>query len=212
MTVPLLILGAGGHARVLIEALLAGGEVIAGIVDIDPALQGKTLMGIPVLGGDEIVDDFPRGEIRLVNGIGSIRDTRRRRELFDRFAARGYLFATVVHPAAVVASDAVLEEGAQVMAGAVIQPGCRVGRNSIINTKSSADHDCLIGDHVHIAPGVTLSGDVQIGDHAHVGTGATVIQGVVIGADSLVAAGAVVVRNVTAGARVMGMPAKEVQS
>lgn len=212
MTLPVLIIGAGGHARVLIEAVLASGTPIAGIVDIDPVLKGKIVQGVPVLGGDAVVDNFPSGEFRLVNGIGSIRDTRRRRELFERFSARGYFFATVVHPAAVVASDAVLYEGAQIMAGAIIQPGCRIGQNSIINTKASADHDCQIGAHVHVAPGVTLSGDVRIGDHAHVGTGATVIQGVVIGAGSLVAAGAVVVRDVAAGAWVMGLPAKEVLS
>jgi sugar O-acyltransferase (sialic acid O-acetyltransferase NeuD family) len=212
MSLPVIILGGGGHAKVLIEALRASNVTITGITDADPLKLRAAVMGIPVLGNDGIVDRQPPESIQLVNGIGSVNIPRTRTELFERFKARGFAFATIVHPSAVIASDAVLGEGAQMMAGAVIQPGCRIGMNSIVNTNATIDHDCEIGDHAHLSPGVTLSGGVRIGTGTHVGTGATVIQGIVIGKNCLVAAGAVVVANVPDGASVAGVPAKEVRS
>lgn len=210
MNVPVLILGGGGHAKVLVEALLAGGAVIAGIVDPDPELQTKTVLGVPVIGDDETVGEYPGDAIRLVNGIGSVGLPKARKAIFERFLALGFNFASVTHPSAVVASDALLEEGAQIMAGAVIQPGCRIGRNAIVNTRVCVDHDCVIGEHVHLAPGVTLSGAVTVGAGCHLGTGATVIQGINIGAGSVVGAGAVVTKDVSAGVTVVGVPARVV--
>ena len=96
------------------------------------------------------------------------------------------------------------------MAGSVIQPGSVIGRNVIINTRTSIDHDCEISDHVHVAPGVTLSGKVKIAAGAHIGTGATVIQGINIGANSMIGAGAVVVSDVAGDSKVIGVPAREV--
>lgn len=205
----IIILGAGGHAKVLIDALLASSAVIAGIVDPDLTLAGTKILGVPVLGGDNVVNEFPPSEVQLVNGLGSVGLPVKRQQLFERFKGMGYNFATVIHPSAVIASDVVLGEGAQVMAGAIIQPGCRIGTNSIINTRASVDHDCIIGDHVHIAPGVTMSGEVQVGNGAHVGTGVAIIQGASIGNDCLVAAGAVVTKDVIAGTMVRGVPARE---
>jgi UDP-perosamine 4-acetyltransferase len=102
-----------------------------------------------------------------------------------------------------------LGEGVQIMAGTVVQPGSKIGDNTILNTRSSVDHDCEIGAHVHIAPGVTLSGGVRVHDDAHIGAGAVLIQGVEVGASSLVAAGSVVIHAVPANTRVAGMPARK---
>lgn len=209
MSLPVIVLGAGGHAKVLVEALLATSAVIAGIVDSDRALTGTKLLGVPVLGGDEVIEEFPPSKILLVNGLGSVGLPLRRQQLFERYITSGYDFATVVHPSAVVASDVVLCNGSQIMAGAVIQPGSRVGCNVIINTRASVDHDCIIGDHTHIAPGVTLSGGVTVGASSHIGTGATIIQQIAVGSCSMVAAGAVVIHDVPENSVVMGIPAKE---
>ena len=203
-----IVLGAGGHARVLIDALLLLGWDVLGVTVPAGRSSASELLGVSVIGDDRQINRYSRQDVRLVNGIGSVGDVATRRRLFEAWQARGYQFATVVHPSVIVARDVTLDEGVQVMAGAVIQTGCRVGANAIINTASSIDHDCRIGAHCHIAPGVTLSGNVEVGERTHLGAGAVVIQGVKIGADALVAAGAVVTRDVAAGQRVQGVPAR----
>ncbi len=191
---PVLVIGAGGHAKVVIDALRLSQRTIAGL--LDPALPpGTQIEGCEVLGGDDVVERSGREEVVLANGIGGTKSTEGRDAVYRLFRTKGYRFATVVHPSAVLSRSAALGEGAQVMAGCIVQPGARVGANSIVNTHASVDHDCRIGESVHIAPGVTLSGSVEIGDCSHIGTGAVVIQGVIIGRNSLVAAGAVVYRD-----------------
>lgn len=209
MNVPVLIVGGGGHAKVLIEVLRLRSAVILGIVDADPAKIGTEVLGIRVIGDDTVISQYAPGSISLVNALGSVHLPKARKAVFEKFTTMGFTFATVVHPSAVVASDVVLGEGVQIMAGAVIQPGSRIGMNTIVNTHASVDHDCLIGDHVHLAPGVTLSGAVRIHNGVHLGTSATVIQGITIGANSLVGAGSVVVTDVPAEVRVFGAPAKK---
>jgi len=210
MRLPVIILGAGGHAKVLVDALLASSSVIAGVVTPDSALAGTFLLGVPVLGGDDFVDKYGPAEVNLVNGLGSIGLPVKRQSLFLRFKSMGYKFATVIHPSAILASDVELGEGTQVMAGAVIQAGSCIGSNAIINTRASVDHDCTIGDHVHIAPGVTLSGGVTVCEASHIGTGATVIQGICIGAESLIGAGTLVLKDVQRSTTVVGVPARMV--
>lgn len=211
MSLPVLILGAGGHAKVLIDTLQVSSAVIAGIVDSDPKLFNTNILGVPILGNDDVVGEFPPAEILLVNGLGSISLPVRRQQLFERFKILGYGFAKVVHPSAIVAADVNLNEGVQIMAGAVIQSGSHIGCNVIINTRASVDHDCHIGEHTHIAPGVTLSGGVSVATSSHIGTGATVIQGVRIGSSCVVGAGAVVVGNVVDSETVVGIPARVVK-
>ncbi len=208
MTRPLIVIGAGGHAKVAINALLADGASIVGAVDTDPARHGDTVLGVPVLGGEDKVGEHSPDSVHLINGLGSITDTGPRLEAFLRFKESGYGFANVVHPSAVIAGGVEIGEGAQIMAGAVVQPGTRIGDNTIINTRASVDHDCNIGDHVHIAPGCTISGNVSIGEASHVGAGATIIQGLSIGPKCVIGAGAAVVNDIEPGATVLGVPAR----
>ncbi len=208
MNLPVIILGAGGHAKVLIDTLLLRAVAITGIVDPDPKKHGTGILGVPVIGNDDVVHEHEPGAVLLVNGVGSIERPVLRKQLFDKFTARGFTFASVLHPSAVIAKDALLAEGVQVMAGAIIQPGCVIGRNSIINTRASVDHDCTIADHVHVAPGVTLSGGVSVGEQVHIGTGATVLQGVRIGRNSTIGAGAVVLHDVPEAVLLFGVPGK----
>jgi sugar O-acyltransferase (sialic acid O-acetyltransferase NeuD family) len=210
-TLPVIILGAGGHAKVLIDTLRFQSVEILGIVEADSNRKGQFLMGVPILGTDDDVENFSSHRIRLVNGIGSTRVGSIRREIFESFKDKGYQFQNVIHPSAIIASDVELLEGVQVMAGAVIQTGCKVGANSIINTRASVDHDCLIGKHVHIATGATISGGVMIGVESHVGSSAVIIQGLQVGSRCLVAAGAVVIRHVPDGVSIAGVPAREIK-
>jgi len=205
---PVIIIGAGGHANVLIDALKLSVSEIIGIVDADPNKKDSLILGVPVIGDDETVLSYNNESIELVNAIGSVSKPLARKTVFERFKKLGYSFASVIHPSAVISPYAELAEGAQVMAGAVIQPGCHIGENVIVNTRSSLDHDCHIGEHSHIAPGVTLSGGVIVGESTHIGTGAIVIQGIEIARNCMIAAGAVVIRNMNEGDSVMGLPAR----
>lgn len=212
MSAPIIIVGAGGHARVLIDALRALRRDVVGLVDANPASRGNVVFGIPVLGADDAVLRYATSEIELVNGVGSTGSTLLRRRLFDNFKERGFRFAIVTHPGAHIASQVTLREGAQVLAGAVVQVGSMVGRNAIINTNASVDHDCQVGAHVHVAPGATLCGEVRVGDGAHVGAAVCVLQGVELGAECVVGAGAVVLNDVPPGHRVAGVPARELHT
>lgn len=204
---PWVVLGGGGHAKVVIDALLAGQHQVLGFTS--PGAEVAAILGVERVGDDDALGRYPAGEVVLANGLGSVGSSDLRRELFLRFSAQSYSFPTIVHPSAVVASSVSFGSGVQVLAGAVVQPGCRIRENVILNTRSSLDHDCTIGAHAHVAPGATLSGGVVVGEGAHIGTGASVIQGVEIGERSVVGSGAAVVRDVPAERTVVGVPAKE---
>ena len=196
---PVIVLGAGGHARVLIDALRLRKVKILGVTEADPNAVGIRKLRLDVLGDDRAVLRFKPREVRLVNGLGSVKVGVQRSTLFNKFKEKGYLFETVVHPSAVIAADVELGEGAQVMAGAVIQTGAKIGANTIVNTRVSVDHDCVIGKHVHLAPGAVLSGGVTVGDGSHLGTGAVVVNGIRIGTGAFVAAHSLVRANLQAG-------------
>lgn len=206
---PLILLGAGGHAKVLLALARAAGLVVKGLCDPALAKLGTPdWQGLPVLGGDEFLERLGRVEAGLINGIGQTVGSTLRRQLFERLAAQGFAFPALVHPAAWVAPEVALGQGVQVMAGAIVQPDCRIGENTIINTRASVDHDGRIGKHVHLAPAATLCGGVQVADGVFVGTGATLVQGLSIGAGAVVGAGVTLLRDLPAGARVLGAPAR----
>lgn len=208
-TLPVNVLGAGGHAKVVINALQALGTNILGITDPNPETHGKIILGVTVLGGDDAVFEHAFDSVILVNGVGSTIVSDHRKIIYQRFLDAGYTFRTVVHPSTVIGGDTEISGGSVVMAGVVIQPGCRIGANSIINTRASIDHDCVIGAHTHIAPGVVLGGEISVGEGCHIGAGATVVQSINIGDGALIAAGATVVSDVPTNGRVAGVPARD---
>jgi sugar O-acyltransferase (sialic acid O-acetyltransferase NeuD family) len=203
----IIIIGAGGHAKVLIFSLKALHHEIIGILDSAPEMFGRSVFGIPIIGKDDSILEYSPDIIKLVNGVGSVSSMEKRKKIYDKFKNIGYLFASVIYPSAMVMNDVQLGEGVQIMAGAIVQRGCIIGDNSIINTGAILDHDCKIGNHVHVAPGVVMSGDVIIGDKVHIGTAATIIQGIRIGENTVIGAGAVVLKDIPAGVHAFGVPA-----
>ena len=195
-TLPVVVVGAGGHGRVVAEALLRAGASVLGFCDPKAPLDAPGPFGLRVLGGDDSLEALDRGAVRLANGVGSIRTTRVRRDVYERLSARGFHWRTVVHPAAVIALDVRLGAGSQILAGAVVNCGTDIGADAILNTRASVDHDCTIGTHVHIAPGATLSGGVVVGEGTHIGIGSTIVEGVRIGARCLVVAGSTILADV----------------
>lgn len=207
---PVIIVGAGGHAKVLLDVLLCSERKVIGLTDFDKKKWGSLVNGVPVLGGDEVVFSYNIDEIELVNGMGSVGSMNKRKNIYEYFKNKEYLFSNVIHPSAIVSSNAVLANGVQLLPGCIVNAGAFIGDNSIVNTRASIDHDVSIGSHVHIAPGVTISGGATIGDCTHIGTGATVIQGVHIGSNVLIGAGAVVVKDIPDNCKAYGVPAREV--
>jgi sugar O-acyltransferase (sialic acid O-acetyltransferase NeuD family) len=202
---PLVLLGSGGHARVLLALVRASGRALLGVCD--PALHAEgrgDWEGVPVLGGDEALDRLGPTQVDLALGVGQLARSGLRSRLYAGWRARGYAFPPLVHPAAWVAPDVALPDGVQIMAGAVVQPGCVLGTNVTVNTHASVDHDCRIGADVHIAPGAVLCGAVQVGDGAFIGAGAVLIQGLRIGEAAVVGAGVTLVRDLASGALIVG--------
>jgi len=205
---PVVIIGSGGHAKVLIDCLQMIGRKILFCTEIENSLHGSKVLDIEVQGLDELILDLDPAQVRLVNGMGSIGPTVRRKDVYDRFREKGFTFASMVHPTATVSRSVCLGEGVQVMAGAVVQAGTQIANNTIINTSASVDHDCSIGAHCHIAPRVALSGGVTIENSTHIGIGASVIQGVNIGENCVIGAGATVLKDIPNNSKAVGTPAK----
>ena len=201
------IIGAGGHGKVVADAVLTAGEyAIAGFFDDDPSLREGTFFGYPLLGP---IDDWASHSIDIfIIGIGS--NLNRKRQ-FERLKSAGARFATIVHPGATVGKDVSVGDGTVVLANVVINCDASVGPNTILNTSCTVDHDCIIGPHSHLAPGVNLAGNVQLGEGVFAGVGAKVIPGVRIGEWAVVGAGAVVIDDVQEGSKVVGVPARKLE-
>ena len=199
-----IVVGAGGHARVVMDALLREGRDAAqfAFADDNPTLHGQWMLGRPVLAG---VDKAAGMGTRFHVAVG---ENRVREALYERLLKAGALPFSVVHPAACVSPYASLGEAAFVAAGAVVAPAATIGFGVIINHGAVIDHDAVVGDFVHVAPGATLAGGVSVGRGGLVGAGANVLPGVVIGAGAIIGAGAVVTAAVPQGAVVMGVPAR----
>lgn len=204
----IVILGGGGHAKVLIDAILSAGSFrIKGI--LDPCLKkGSKVAGYPVLGSDNLLDGL-KG-ISLVNGIGTVKAGERRKKVFEICKKKGFKFPVIVHPKAHVSKTTKIGEGVQVLTAAVINTYAEVGEDSIVNTRAIVEHDCKVGPHVHIASGAILGGAVKVGERSHIGMGARVLQGVKIGKNVTVGAGAVVTKDVKDGKTVVGIPARQI--
>ena len=205
-----IVIGGGGHAKMVLEILRLQRKVrIAGVADPNRAL--KSVAGLPVLGGDEVLPDArKRGIGCFAVGVGGVPDNRPRAALYRKAVEAGLKPLQAIHPSSVVSKSAVLGAGTMVLPGAVINPDAVLGVNVIVNSAAVVEHDVRIADHAHVAPGAVLCGGAEIGEGAFIGAGAVVIQGVRIGAWAVVAAGAVVLKDVPARARVAGVPARSI--
>lgn len=192
---PIIILGAGGHAKVVTDVLVKSGYEIIGIVTPDKE-RDSLCFGYRVIGDDDELDSYRDKDFLLANGIGFLPGKSLRWDIAMKMREKGHSFVNVIHPSAIIADDVTLVEGVQVMAGSIIQPGVHIGRDTIINTGACIDHDCNIGKNCHFAPGVTLSGDVQVDDGVHIGTGSSVIQGKTIGTGTVIAAASVIYHDI----------------
>ncbi len=209
MNVKIVGLGAGGHAKVLIEILRAQDAYdLIGLLDVNRELHGQLILNVPVLGGDDLLSKLRHeGVGHFFVGVGSSHDNKPRQRLYEMALQLGMESVKLIHPKAIISPSAKLGTGIVVMAGAVINACACLGVNVIVNTNAVIEHDCLIGDHVHIASGAHVAGGVKIRNGAHIGLGASVLQGVSIGRNAIVGAGSVVLNDVEDDTTVVGVPA-----
>jgi UDP-perosamine 4-acetyltransferase len=212
-TLPIIGLGAGTHAKSLLEAIRSSGqfEVVA-LVDDDPARAGTEVLGLRVDGPERLATARAEGVAHAFAGIGGVESSDARKAVFERLLAEGFELPPIAHATAAVSQWARIGRGCQILAGAIVNADAELGDDVIVNSAAVVEHDCRIGSHVHIGPGALVAGLATIGDEAHVGIGSVVIQEVTLGARAFVAAGAVVVEDVAAGTRVAGVPAREMRS
>ena len=193
------VVGAGGHARVVVSTLRAAREPVAAVFDDDPQLWDKRLLGVPIYGP---IDKLSELEGQAVIGIG---DASIRQTIVNKLQIE---WATVIHPHSFVDPAVPLGEGSVIFAGAVIQPKARIGAHAVVNTSATVDHNCIVEDFVQIAPGANLCGNVSIGTGTFVGANAVIIENLKIGCWSTVGAGAVVTKNLPDKVVAVGCPAK----
>ena len=192
------IIGANGHAKVIIDIFIENGVAITGLWDDN---RGITVLGDHLVSG--AVADFAC--LKASDFIIAIGNNATRKKVAALLPETG---ALGLHPTAYISRSATLDTGTVVMANASINAGAKIGRHVIVNTNASVDHDCILGDFVHISPQAGLAGNVQIGEGTHIGIGACVIQGIKIGKWATIGAGAVIIRDVPDYAVVVGNPGR----
>lgn len=192
------ILGAGGHAKVIADIILKSGDELIGFLDDNTALPSQ-IIGYPYLGKITHYEKYA-DECRFVIGIGS---NSIRKKIAESINANWY---TAIHPSAQIAIDTVIGEGTVVMANVVINTSAVIGKHCIINTGAVIEHDNVIGDYVHISPNVSLCGNVKIGNLTHIGAGAAIKNNISICGDVIVGAGGIVVKDIKDEGIYIGMP------
>ena len=196
------IIGAGGHGKVVLDAVLSAGvHVVAGIVDDNAKLLGTRLFGISI---SESIEDLSNVEGYIV----AIGDNRVRREKYNLYLQAGYTPVTIIHPSAVISPSVHIGEGTVVLANVVINPDATIGDNAVLYTSCTVDHECNISDHSYISPGCNICGRVRVGTGVMLGAGAVVLPGLSIGEWSIVGAGAVVTADLPGNVTAVGVPAR----
>lgn len=204
MSKEVIIIGASGHGKVIADIIQLNGNIVKGFLDDNEKIQGKSIVGFPVLGKTEDYVKYPDCEFVIAIGDADIR-----KRLADSLDVKWH---TAVHPKATVSKlDTSIGEGTVVMANAVVNPSSRIGRHCIINTGAVVEHDNVLGDFVHISPNATLAGAVTVGKMTHIGVGAAVKQVISITSDCIIGAGTVVIKDITESGTYVGVPARKIK-
>ncbi len=198
-----LIIGAGGHAKIVLDILLLCGCQVDGLTD---ARAKGDCMGYPILGDDSVLEK--RGGGYAAMGIGNVGHPAVRERAYAYARECGFVFPNVIHPSAVVSRFAVLEDGIVCGAEAVIAPGASVGSLAIINTGAVVEHDAVIARGVHIAPRAGVMGAATVGAGSFCGAGSIIAPGIHVGANCIIGAGSVVLSDIPDDVVVVGTPAR----
>lgn len=198
----LIIIGAGGHGKVIADIAVKNGYT--SIFFVDDNATGEC-MSFPIIGLCSDVENLDDGNTDFVIGIGNNATRKMIAEKYD------VNWVSIIHPSAQIGVNVSIENGTVVMAGAVINPCSSIGEHCIINTRAVIEHDNVVENYAHISPNAALGGTVRIGELTHIGIGATVINNIDICGNCIVGAGAVVIRNITDGGTYVGVPTKKIK-
>ena len=210
MPKPIIFWGAAGQAKVLAEFMEAGGYRLCALFDNNSS-QPSPIAGIPLHFGREGFESWrrscPQKQVYGLVAVGGSRG-RERYDLQQYLEANEIKIVTVIHPGAIVASNAQIDAGSQILAGAVVCAESVLGKACIVNTGASVDHECCLQNGVHIGPGTVLSGCVLVGEYTFIGAGAVILPRIKIGRNVIVGAGSVVTRDIPDGCVAYGNPAR----
>lgn len=202
MTKEMLVIGAGGHCRVVVETAQLLGHEIKGIIDLDFSGQNEEILGVSVIGGWDQLEKEDSHDIVCALAIG---DGETRKRTYEKLESLGIECRTLVHPEAWVSPSASLGNGTWVGPKALIHSEAVLGHGAIINSVAIIEHECQVGAFSHIAPGAKLGGRVRIGELTLVGTGAILLPKIVVGDSVSIGAGSIVTREVESGQRVVNL-------
>jgi sugar O-acyltransferase (sialic acid O-acetyltransferase NeuD family) len=206
-----IILGCGGHGRVVLDILMNAGEYeLTGFVDSNLAYHGRRIDGLKVLGSPDQIPKL-REQFDIECGIVAVGDNGARRALAEELDRLGVELINAVHPSANLARNVSLGRNIVIAAGALVCAHGQIGDSVILNTGAIVDHESLIGTATHVCPGARLAGRVTVESGAFVGIGATIIQGIRVGYEAVIGAGAVVISDVAPMSTVVGVPAREIK-
>ena len=201
------LLGGGGHSKVVIDNLQLSGREIVGILDDDPKGAGREILGCQVIGPVKRLAEM-RKEADFA--VIAITDPGTRKQLAEKCRDAGFEMIGFMHPTAVISASATISPTAQICAGAIINPLARIEDNAIINTLALVEHDCLVGPYCHIAPSVSLMGNVRVGSLTMIGASTVVIPNLNVGNGVVVGAGTVVAKDLEDNSKYLGVPARKI--
>lgn len=204
MSKSVVIIGASGHGKVIADIIVNSGDKVLGFLDDADDVQGKKIIGFPVLGKIADYDNYRDCEFVIAIGNPYIRE-----KISNELPVKWY---TAIHPTAVISSlDVEIGEGTVIMANAVVNPSARIGKHCIINTGAIVEHDNILEDFVHLSPNVTLAGIVKVGKSTHIGAGSCTKQVLNIASDCIIGAGSVIVKDITESGTYVGVPARKIK-
>lgn len=204
MSKSVVIIGASGHGKVIADIIVNSDDKVLGFLDDADDVQGKKIIGFPVLGKIADYDNYKDCEFVIAIGNPYVRE-----KISNELPVKWY---TAIHPTAVISSlDVEIGEGTVIMANAVVNPSARIGKHCIINTGAIVEHDNILEDYVHLSPNVTLAGIVKVGKSTHIGAGSCTKQVLNIASDCIIGAGSVIVKDITESGTYVGVPARKIK-
>lgn len=208
----ILLVGGGGHCEGVIESIMKSKQYnIHGIIDVTERV-GDRILDIPIIGNDDTLESYHKQGVKFAFiTLGNIGNPIKRVKIYEKLKLIGFQLPTIIDESANVSETSIVEEGVYIGKNVVINPLSTIGKCSIINTSSVVEHDCSVGNFVHISPGTILSGNVKVGHRTHIGSNATIINNLYIGDDCMIGAGSVVTKNIANNKKAFGNPCKVVK-